>query len=65
MTTPRLAWRFFASRIQAVRRAPVPSEHGVAVALRNTLPEFLATAAETSIRVELPRTALTCPEPKE
>jgi hypothetical protein len=65
MTTPRLAWRFFGSRIQAVRQAPVPSEHGVAAALRNTLLEFPATAAETSIRIELPRTALTCPEPNE
>jgi hypothetical protein len=41
------------------------SEQAVAVALRNTLSEFLAAAAKTSILVKFIRTALTCPEPKQ
>ena len=35
-----------------------PSEHVVAIALRNTLPEFLATAAKTSILVKFIRERL-------
>jgi len=43
----------------------LPSSCVVAIALRNTLPESLATAAKTSILVNFIRTALTCPEPEE
>ena len=62
-TTPKLVWRFFGSWLRTVRPGLAPSEQVVAVALRNTLPEFLATAAKTSIlakfigdRLDLSRT---------
>jgi hypothetical protein len=51
-TTPNLVWRFFGSWIRTVRPGLAPSEQAVAVALRDTLPEFLATAAKTSILVK-------------
>ena len=51
-TTPGLVWRFFGSWIRTVRPGLATSEQVVAVALRNTLPEFLATAAKTSILVK-------------
>ena len=54
-TTPKLVWRFFAYCIRTVRPGLAPSEQAVAVALRNTLPEFLATAAKTSILVKFIR----------
>jgi hypothetical protein len=54
-TTPKLVWRFFGARIRSVRPGLAPSEQVVAVALRNTLPEFLATAAKTSILVKFIR----------
>jgi hypothetical protein len=57
-TTPKLAWRFFGSWIRTVRPGLAPSEQVVAVALRNTLPEFLATAAKTSILVKFIRDRL-------
>jgi hypothetical protein len=46
-TTPKLVWRSFGSWIRTVRPGLAPSEQVVAVALRNTLPEFLATVAKT------------------
>jgi hypothetical protein len=57
-TTPKLVWRFFGSWIRIVRPGLAPSEQVVAVALRNTLPEFLATAAKTSILVKFIRDRL-------
>jgi len=57
-TTPKLVWRFFGSWIRTVRPGLAPSEQVVAVALRNTLPEFLATAAKTSILVKFIRDRL-------
>ena len=57
-TKPRLAWRFFGSWLRTVRPELAPSEQVVAVALRNTLPEFLATAAKTSILVKFIRDRL-------
>jgi hypothetical protein len=57
-TTPKLVWRFFGSWIRSVRPGLAPSEQVVAVALRNTLPQFLATAAETSILVKSTRDRL-------
>src|ERR1035438_7904940 len=49
---PKLVWRSFGSWIRTIRPGLAPSEQVVAVALRNTLPEFLATAAKTSILVK-------------
>jgi len=51
-TQPKLVWRSFGSWIRTIRPGLAPSELVVAVALRNTLPEFLATAAKTSILVK-------------
>ena len=53
MTAPKPASRFFGSCLRTVRPAMAPSEHVIAIAVRNTLPEFLTTAAETSLRVKL------------
>jgi hypothetical protein len=57
-TTSKLVWRFFGSWIRTVRPGLAPSEQVVAVALRNSLPEFLATAAKTSILVKFMRDRL-------
>jgi hypothetical protein len=57
-TTPKLVWRFFGSWIRTVRPGLAPSEQVVAVALRNTLPESLATAAKTPILVKSIRARL-------
>ena len=54
-TTPKSVWRSFGSWIRTVRSGLAPSEQVVAIALRNTLPEFLATAAKTSILVKFIR----------
>ena len=51
-TQPKMVWRSFGSWIRTVRPGLAPSEQVVAVALRHTLPEFLATAAKTSILVK-------------
>jgi len=56
--TPTSVWRSFGSWIRTVRPGLAPSEHVVAVALRNTLPEFLATAAKPSILVKFIRDRL-------
>ena len=65
-TKPNLVWRFFGSWLRTVRPGLAPSEQVVAVALRNTLPEFLATASKTSVlakfirdRLDLSRTEAT------
>jgi DDE superfamily endonuclease len=57
-TQPTLVWRSFGSWIRTLRPGLAPSEQVVAVALRNTLPEFLATAAKTSILVKFIRDRL-------
>ena len=57
-TTPKLVWRLFGSWLRTVRPGLAPSEQVVAAALRNTLPEFLATAAKTSILVKFIRDRL-------
>jgi len=57
-TTPKLVWWSFGSWIRTVRPGLAPSEQVVAVALRNTLPEFLASAAKTSILVKFIRNRL-------
>ena len=56
--TPTRVWRSFGSWIRTIRPGLAPSEQVVAVALRNTLPEFLATAAKTSILVKFIRDRL-------
>ena len=57
-TQPKLVWRSFGSWIRTIRPGLAPSEQVVAVALRNTLPEFLATAPKTSILVKFIRQRL-------
>ena len=53
--TPQRVWQSFGSWIRTVRPGLAPSEQVTAIALRNTLPEFLATAAKTSILVKFIR----------
>jgi hypothetical protein len=55
---PELVWRHFGSWIRTVCPGLAPSEQVVAVALRNTLPQFLATAGKTSILVKFIRDRL-------
>jgi hypothetical protein len=57
-TTPRPVWRFFGAWIRTVRPGLASSEQVVAIALRNTFPEFPATAAKTSILVKFIRVRL-------
>jgi len=57
-TQPKLVWRSFGSWIRTVRPGLAASEQVVAVALRNTFPEFLATAAKTVILVKFLRDRL-------
>jgi len=57
-TTPQLIWRSFGSWIRTIRPGLAPSEQVVAIALRHTLPEFLATAAKASILVKFIRDRL-------
>jgi hypothetical protein len=57
-TKPKLAWRFFGCWIRTVRPGLAPSEQVTALALQNTLPEFLATAAKTAILVKFLRDRL-------
>ena len=57
-TQPKMVWRSFGSWIRTIRPGLAPSEQVVAVALRNTLPEFLAAAANTSILVKFIRDRL-------
>jgi len=57
-TQPKLVWQSFGSWIRTIRPGLAPSEQVVALALRNTLPEFLATAAKTSILVKFIRERL-------
>jgi len=55
---PKQVWRSFGSWIRTVRPGLAPSEQVVAIALRHSLPEFLATAAKTSILVKFIRNRL-------
>ena len=57
-TQPKLIWRSFGSWIRTIRPGLPPSEQVVAIALRNTLPEFLATDDKTSILVKFIRSKL-------
>ena len=54
-TTPQSIWRSFGSWIRTIRPGLAPSEQVAAIALRNTLPEFLAGSARTSILVKFLR----------
>jgi hypothetical protein len=55
---PKQVWRSFGSWIRTVRPGLAPSEQVAAVALRNTLPEFLAATAKTPILVKFIRDRL-------
>lgn len=62
-TVPELIWRSFGSWIRTIRPGLAPSEQVTAIALRNTLPEFLADDEKASIwtkflreRIDLERT---------
>ncbi len=62
-TVPELIWRSFGSWIRTIRPGLAPSEQVAAIALRNTLPEFLADNEKASIwtkflreRIDLERT---------
>jgi len=55
---PHLVWQSFGSWIRTVRPGLAPSEQVVAIALRNTFPEFLASAAKTVILVKFLRDRL-------
>ena len=57
-STPKLVWQSFGSWIRTVRPGLAPSEQIVAIALRNTLPEFLAGTAKPSILVKFIRDRL-------
>jgi len=57
-TKPTLVWQSFVSWIRTVRPGLAPSEQVVAMALRNTLPEFLASTANPSILVKFIRDRL-------
>ena len=46
---PGLIWRSFGSWLRTIRPGLAPSELVVAIALRNTLPEYLAVPDETAI----------------
>ena len=48
-TTPTLVWRSFGSWIRTIRPGLAPSEQVAAITLRNMFPEFLASAAKTTI----------------
>src|SRR3972149_1954066 len=56
--SPQRVWQSFGSWIRTIRPGLVPSEQVAASAPRNTLPEFLATAAKTSILVKFIRDRL-------
>ena len=55
---PNLVWQSFGSWIRTVRQGLAPSEQVVAIALRHTFPEFLASAAKTVILVKFLRDRL-------
>ena len=57
-TNPTLVWQSFGSWIRTVRPGLAPSEQVVAIALRHTLPEFLASTTKPSILVKFIRDRL-------
>ena len=57
-TKPNLVWQSFGSWFRTVRPGLAPSEQVVAIALRNTFPEFLSTVAKTVILVKFLRDRL-------
>jgi hypothetical protein len=57
-TQPKIIWQSFGSWIRTIRPGLAPSEQVVAIALRNTLPDFLAADANTSILVKFIRSRL-------
>jgi hypothetical protein len=57
-THPRLIWHSFGSWIRTIRPGLAPSEQVVAIALRNTLPDFLVADTNTSILVKFIRSRL-------
>lgn len=54
-TVPDMIWRSFGSWIRTIRPGLAPSEQVTAIALRNSLPEFLADDAKTPIWVKFLR----------
>jgi hypothetical protein len=54
-TTPKSVWRCYGSWIRTIRPGLAPSEQVAAIALGNTLPEFLAGSPKTSILVKFLR----------
>lgn len=48
-THPRLVWANFGSWIRTIRPGIPPSEQVTAIAMRNTLPEFIADSKESTI----------------
>jgi hypothetical protein len=57
-TVPKSVWQSFGSWIRTIRPGLAPSEQVAAIAMRNTLPEFLAGAAQTVILVKFLRDRL-------
>ena len=57
-TQPKLVWQSFGSWIRTIRPGLAPSEQVVAAALRNTLPESIASTAKPSILVKFIRDRL-------
>ncbi len=57
-TMPKSVWRSFGSWIRTIRPGLAPSEQVAAIAMRNTLPEFLAGAAKTAILMKFLRDRL-------
>ncbi len=57
-TMPKSVWRSFGSWIRTIRPGLAPSEQVAAIAMRNTLPEFLAGAAKTATLVKFLRDRL-------
>jgi hypothetical protein len=62
-TVPEMIWKSFGSWIRTIRPGLAPSEQVTAIALRNTIPEFLADNQKASIwtkflreRIDLERT---------
>lgn len=63
LTCSQLVWKSFGSWIRTIRPGILPSEMVVAIAMRNTVPEFLADSSERTIlaqfiteRIDLQRT---------
>ena len=57
-TKPNFVWQSFGSWIRTVRQGLAPSEQVVALALRHTFPEVLASTAKTVILVKFLRDRL-------